>query len=154
MTKPENPEEFRNRVKRLLEAFVYDHLKKTGCTDTAKTYFEEIGLDDWPPEWLNLNMGTNVGDVIETQESSMDHESVERSKDKGKRANDENEIEEHEHTELAEDGTLKVDESPNIPLPLDVPDGFLNEWWLTFWNSYNDLRERDSSILHGSNSFD
>ncbi|CAI2166306.1 5533_t:CDS:2 [Funneliformis geosporum] len=222
MEQPVNPEEFRNRVKRLLEAFVYDHLKKTGCDDTAKTYFQEVGLDDWPPEWLNLNTNTYVEEVIKTQENSVDNESVERSKSIGNRANIEDEIEENEHEERAEDGIIKeglevnernkdegitssiienkpndesemfilggldnvidytnqnldtisissfanisssgyfpitssVDESPNIPLPLDVPDGFLNEWWLMFWECFNNLRERDSRINHDSDYFD
>ena len=42
-------------------------------------------------------------------------------------------------------------ELPNIPLPLDVPDGFLNEWWLTFWDFFSSLREQEhnSKIPYG-----
>jgi hypothetical protein len=51
--------------------------------------------------------------------------------------------------------TFSNNELPSIPLPLDVPDGFLNEWWLTFWDLFNSLREQEhnSGISYG-NSFE
>ena len=45
-------EEFRKRTFRLLEAYVYDYLKKSGCTETAQVYYNEANLSDWPPSWL------------------------------------------------------------------------------------------------------
>src|SRR5579859_1686075 len=64
MSQQINSEEFLKRSKRLLEAFVYDYLRKSGCVDTAKTYFEEAGLDNWPPEWLTVRQQENVNKII------------------------------------------------------------------------------------------
>ncbi|RIA86624.1 hypothetical protein C1645_779234 [Glomus cerebriforme] len=55
--------------------------------------------------------------------------------------------------EYATPTTFSNNELPNIPLPLDVPDGFLNEWWLIFWDLYNSLCEHNSEIPYG-NSFE
>jgi hypothetical protein len=68
MSQPMNSEEFRRRAKRLLEAFVYDYLRKSGCTDTARTYFEEVGLDNWPPEWLITLITKN--EIITTKQGN------------------------------------------------------------------------------------
>ncbi|CAB4388976.1 unnamed protein product [Rhizophagus irregularis] len=216
MAQPISSEEFRKRAKRLLEAFVYDYLRKSGCTDTARTYFEEVGLDNWPPEWL-INVIRNEI-ITKKQENEVIKERKKKVQmhhrgNKGEHANDDdgNKKEENEeHIEVntgesqkenneeirkdtnfkdveehVEDGTATGDatrhnyhcsnefmkststdttllppfnafsnnELPSIPLPLDVPGGFLNEWWLTFWDLFSNLQERNSRISYG-NSFE
>nr|CAG8550578.1 7567_t:CDS:1 [Entrophospora candida] len=67
-------EEFRKRTLRLMEAFVYDFMKKNDCEDSARTYYNEKNLENWPPPWLahnfpnglasnNINKNTNTTTV-------------------------------------------------------------------------------------------
>ncbi|CAG8610329.1 2289_t:CDS:1 [Acaulospora morrowiae] len=73
-------DEFRKRTSRLLEAFVYDYLKKTGYNETAKTYFREVKLNNWPPTWLEqiitpvspISPDPVVSDSIITADISVD----------------------------------------------------------------------------------
>lgn len=41
------------KIHRLLEAFVYDYLRKSGAHEAAKNYYKEARLYDWPPPWLS-----------------------------------------------------------------------------------------------------
>ncbi|GES95001.1 hypothetical protein GLOIN_2v1543890 [Rhizophagus clarus] len=222
MAQPINSEEFRKRAKRLLEAFVYDYLRKSGCTDTARTYFEEAGLDNWPPEWLitlitkneittknqeneaikerkkkvQLYHRRNKGEHVNDEDEHKEEGNEERIEGKAQKENNEEIREDTNFKNVKEDdtktsdarnnyrysnkvmGTTSTDatnlpcfnksspgysaqrtfpnnELPSIPLPLDVPDGFLNEWWLTFWDLFSSLYEQEhNSGIPYHNSFE
>ncbi|CAH1762434.1 7854_t:CDS:2 [Entrophospora sp. SA101] len=75
-------EEFRKRTLRLMEAFVYDFMKKNDCEDSARTYYNEKNLENWPPPWLahnfpngpasnNINKNTNTTTVSDNYTPSL-----------------------------------------------------------------------------------
>ncbi|CAJ0753820.1 1705_t:CDS:2 [Entrophospora sp. SA101] len=58
-------EEFRKRTLRLMEAFVYDFMKKNDCEDSARTYYNEKNLENWPPP-CNNNLDNNTREFSTT----------------------------------------------------------------------------------------
>ncbi|CAG8639634.1 37752_t:CDS:1 [Gigaspora margarita] len=221
--------EFRQRTFRLLEAFVYDYLRKSGCIETARTYFEEAQLDDWPPPWLEQLITTSptlpvaiTPSVTVTQQSREEshgdkeqayiHESTyefgggsfdenvhtdgnsdgtsdgtsnvdsipdskvqlvqvkeedENLKIKTENINDSVLLPEFSHETIINSHVSKSDylryierspsiisatitttnELPDLLLPLEGQDDFLQDWWCIIWENYKTLFERQTGIV-------
>ncbi|RIB05744.1 hypothetical protein C2G38_2047361 [Gigaspora rosea] len=214
--------EFRQRTFRLLEAFVYDYLRKSGCIETARTYFEEAQLDDWPPPWLEqlitsptlpVSITPSVTTTQQSREESHDdneqtyiHESTyelgggsfdenvhsdgtsddasnvdsipdskvqlvqvkeenENLKIKTENINDSVLLPEFSHETIINSHVSKSDylqyierspsivsatttnELPDLLLPLEGQDDFLQDWWCIVWENYKTLFERQTGIV-------
>jgi hypothetical protein len=161
-------EEFRKRTFRLLEAFVYDYLKKSGCTETAQAYYNEANLSNWPPSWLSNpsesssfssadNITKNAGfTYVQINEPSRNFNSGKNSYNVEIKTESEEDLPEHypngkvginygSYDDLmigdASETTAMtaVSELPDLPLPLK--DGFLKEFWDVLWINYKDMFE-------------
>ncbi|CAG8521965.1 6709_t:CDS:1 [Dentiscutata heterogama] len=216
--------EFRQRTFRLLEAFVYDYLRKSGCIETARTYFEEAQLDDWPPPWLEQLITSSISPItiptIPPSVTTTQHSREESLDDSEQACTHEftNELgggsfDENVHTDGNSDGASNVDsipdlkiqlvqvkeeenlkiktenindsvlppeftheaiinshmsksdylqyaerspsiisattttELPDLLLPLEGQDDFLQDWWYIVWENYKTMFERQTGIV-------
>ncbi|CAG8520598.1 27049_t:CDS:1 [Dentiscutata erythropus] len=203
--------EFRQRTFRLLEAFVYDYLRKSGCIETARTYYEEAQLDDWPPPWLEQLVTSSISPIPPSVTTTQ--RSREESFDDSEQACTHeftNELgggsfNENVHTDGNSDGASNVDsipdfkiqlvqvkeedlkikteninesvlppefthmsksdylqyaerspsiisatttnELPDLLLPLEGQDDFLQDWWYIVWENYKSMFERQTGIV-------
>ncbi|CAG8444051.1 17097_t:CDS:1 [Cetraspora pellucida] len=215
--------EFRQRTLRLLEAFVYDYLRKSGCIETARTYFEEAQLDDWPPPWLEQLVTSPISPVAvppsvtttqQSREESFDYsdqtytheltdelggsfdenmhndgtfegasnvdsildskvqlvqvkeEDDEILKIKTECVNDSilpsefshetimnSHVSGSDYLQYAErspsiiSATTTHEELPDLLLPLEGQDDFLQDWWSIVWENYKTMFERQTGII-------
>ncbi|CAG8692583.1 12712_t:CDS:2, partial [Gigaspora rosea] len=191
--------EFRQRTFRLLEAFVYDYLRKSGCIETARTYFEEAQLDDWPPPWLEQLITSPTLPVSITPSVTTTQQSREESHDDNEQTYIHEStyelgggsFDENVHSDGTSDDASNVDsipdskvqlvqfshetiinshvsksdylqyierspsivsatttnELPDLLLPLEGQDDFLQDWWCIVWENYKTLFERQTGIV-------
>ncbi|CAG8461583.1 9352_t:CDS:2 [Scutellospora calospora] len=164
--------EFRQRTFRLLEAFVYDYLRKSGCIETARTYFEEAQLDDWPPPWLEQLVTPPISPATVPPSSSIQLVQVKEEENLNIKSecvindsalppelNHEAIINSHmagsdyfqysERSPSIISATSTHEELPDLLLPLEGQDGFLQDWWCIVWENYKTMFERQTGIEQG-----
>ncbi|KAJ2448836.1 Transcriptional activator flo8 [Coemansia sp. RSA 2336] len=131
----------------LLNAYVFDYLKKQGCLQTALMFAEECKslplaettsedpVVEMPPGLVSAGSSTHTGSTDVTPSPAT----VPAPGPAG--------VPEHagKASPITQNAAKKYS-VPSVKLPLSTPGGFLQEWWKIFWDVFASVSERRPSM--------
>ncbi|KAJ1738340.1 hypothetical protein LPJ55_005697, partial [Coemansia sp. RSA 990] len=131
----------------LLNAYVFDYLKKQGCLQTALMFAEECKslplaettsedpVVEMPPGLVSAGSSTHTGSTDVTPSPAT----VPAPGPTG--------VAEHAgKASPITQNTAKKYPVPSVKLPLSTPGGFLQEWWRIFWDVFASVSDRRPSV--------
>ncbi|OLL23949.1 Adhesion defective protein 2 [Neolecta irregularis DAH-3] len=127
---------------KMLQSYIYDYLLKMGLNESAKTFMSEAEVST-KDDASRTRTSKPEADLDSPELGNMSAlDSVSALMDAKRNRKPQGPTEDESKTKAADDKSCDL---PSAIIPIDVPGGFLYEWWIVFWDMYNARNSRNGS---------